>query len=415
MKKILRLLLGSLLLLVAFAFTGCEEKVTYDEEFVISVMNITGYEEQECTEERLLKENFKIDLWKKNKRTIAYKEYKNSLLNNPEFYKKYDSRTELWTHYTKYMSELEDVYFKTRMGLNDSMGSDEFELLYGTNENREEIFKAFNEQYSEFSELEKKRYRCWNEGEEGEQFRYKIAEKDYISGCQEIDNKNYSKAKIYFETLNRMCPTFLNQETLEYPLSVARAMAEKGEKSEICAIYDTIPGRKCFSGDDFYNYAEAFSGKKYDKASFFYKAYQKYENEGVTTGDKYEKSKEYASYYENMEEGYKQYGGKWSLYQIDNRMKKKKMSKNDIWSSYQDQMQEISLYHDGRIETYSKSYGNYTWEYEDNELIIYTFNKDKKRYEKHGGINSQGYLCINSTIIDANMRPVMCSFFFTKD
>lgn len=91
------------------------------------------------------------------------------------------------------------------------------------------------------------------------------------------------------------------------------------------------------------------------------------------------------------------------------------MSKNDIWSSYQDQMQEISLYHDGRIETYSKSYGNYTWEYEDNELIIYTYNKDKKRCEKHGGINSQGYLCINSTIIDANMRPVMCSFFFTKD
>ena len=117
-----------------------------------------------------------------------------------------------------------------------------------------------------------------------------------------------------------------------------------------------------------------------------------------------------------MADGFKSYGGDWSLYQVDNRVEKKAIREEQFSENYVNQMQHILLNEDGTIETYSKNYKNFLWEYTQKEgLQIRHWNKDENRYENCGGLNSQGYIAINGMSILSNTKPVYVTFFFTKD
>lgn len=219
--------------------------------------------------------------------------------------------------------------------------------------------------------------------------------------------KKWEEAALYFNTANNNDYHFYTQERLAPLLNNARSSVTEGNKELTNKAYSIVPDKKGFTGDDYFNYAESVVGSKYSRSSYFRDAYRKYESEGVSLGKNYEKAQKYAKYYENMKEGYNLYGGKWPLLQIDDRLKKKQMPKSNIWPAYQDQMQKLYFSYDGTVDTYSKSYGPYQWEYEDGELLISYYDKKSKTWKKTGAINSQGYLCINGVIINSKMSPVM--------
>lgn len=90
MKK--GLFFGLILIITILLFPSCENEETWDEDFIIEVMNVQGYSKQQKIEKELLTEKFKINLDKSSKKRTAYINYKDNLLRSADFYNKYSSR-----------------------------------------------------------------------------------------------------------------------------------------------------------------------------------------------------------------------------------------------------------------------------------------------------------------------------------
>ena len=105
--------------------------------------------------------------------------------------------------------------------------------------------------------------------------------------------------------------------------------------------------------------------------------------------------------------------GKWTLFQVDDRMSKTKIT-SDSWyySSVHKPKAHITLTSDGRIEP--SLVGNatyYYWRYNESDGFKVTDSSG----EVKGGMNPQGYLQINTLTIDSKGKPHYISVFYTKD
>lgn len=490
-KKILSsFLLGSLI----FCFTSCMPKQLMDEAFVIDVMN---RQDSETYEQQVVVGELKVKETSRN--YIKYKGFKNDLLNDPAFFDRNDSNTDLWTNYSEFINSFEENYKLSRenhidfldayslsdyayakifdnerpatdsnkaiidkctdleiarikIWLNDNYDAiikgiikEDFESYKTSIESNQydkalEILKLINNEMTDSSIksdfwdndtvetmmynqminfLDKKSYdnfsnyvkflKSVDEFYMNQDFKDKITE--YFKKI--VDTKDYDFALEFLDLINQNVG--ISSDNAYYIVSKARELYLNGKNKTALKIYeyyyDNISSN--LEADDLVYFAKLSNGKRDD---LYKEALDKYESSGVTSGDNYELVYKKVQAKIDREKGYELYGGSYTIHQIDNRMKKRRMTKDDIWPAYWDQMQHITLEANGRINTHSKSYRSFSWEYNQKSgLSIYSYNSKKDEYSYCGGISSDGYLLIQSMIIDDDMRPVFANFFFTKD
>lgn len=394
--------------ILSLCLISCAEKKTYDESFVINVMNMNNSDLFE--QNKLLVEfNIKPD----SKKYIIYKEFKESLLSDPAFFERNSGISELWVNYTSFIDNFETAFKNGRYSIFDFPGiSDEdFLLIYNKGRPSNLLLKIYNK----FTDLEQARIKIW-EAQQFHKILNKIAEEDLKTARNYLNNNVFPSAKAAYKMINIENP--LSQSEYDYLLNKARVFAKNKNKTEMFAVYDIINDldNSKLTGTDLYNKANFSNVSKYEKNHLFAEAYERYLEQGVSEGSVFEYVKKAKEWCQNMADGFKSYGGDWSLYQVDNRVERKALRREHFAKDYVNQMQHILLNEDGSIETYSKNYKNFFWEYSpDESLQIRHWNSDEKFYENCGGLNSQGYIAINGMTIMNNSKPAYVTFFFTKD
>lgn len=211
-------------------------------------------------------------------------------------------------------------------------------------------------------------------------------------------------------------------------LAVGSSSTKKGIKAYKKGDYDTAlkelkgtttDGSADFV-DEFYYLGKVYSslGQDSNAKKAFTKAYNLMANE---PSKKSEFQKKYPSEYEELlgwgEEQIKIQKatanvGTWTLYQVDERYDKKKVSDSFYFSSIHKPKEHITLTEDGKI--LPSLVGNQTffyWSYsEEAGFQVLDSNGEIK-----GGINPQGYLQINTLTINSKGQPHHISVYYTKD
>lgn len=391
-----------------FCLISCKEKKSYDEAFVIDIMN--REDSVKFEQNKLLTEfNIKPD----SKKYTKYQEFKESLLSDPSFFERNNETSDLWVNYTAFTENFETAFKAGRYNIFDFPGisNDDFLLIFGKGRPSDFLLKTYNK----FTDLEKARIEIWKT-ESFQKILDDIAKDDLQIARSLLVKGNYQSAEAAYNMIN--IEHILPQSEYDYILNTGRNFAKANKQKEMFAVYnivDSLDNSK-FTGEDLYNKANFTSASKYEKNHLFKKAYEKYVEDGISAGKIFEYVEKAALWCNDMDDGFEAYGGDWSLYQIDNRVEKKVLKKEQLSKDYKNQMQHIFLNENGTIETYSKNYKNFFWEYSQKDgLLIKHWNSDEKHYENCGGLNSQGYIAINGMTIMNNSAPAYVSFFFTKN